>query len=688
MPDDAKRIDQLRREIDRHNRLYYVEARPEISDEQFDRLLAQLEALEKKHPGLVTPDSPTRRVGGEPITGFRTVAHTQPMLSIDNTYKREDLLAWHERVVKGLGGESDLFGGSVVYVVEPKIDGVAVGLRYEQGRLVLAVTRGDGQRGDDITHNVRTIRAVPLTLTEPESSSKGGRRGQGVTKIPRVLEVRGEVYMPNAEFDRINRLREKAGEDVFANPRNATAGTLKQLDPRVVGQRRLSFSAHGRGEITPDPFDCHSQFLDAVRAWGVPTNPLTHTCEGIDEVWRFIERFEAQRGDLPYNVDGVVVKVDRFDLRGQLGHTSKSPRWSIAYKYAAQQATTLLNGITWQVGKGGTLTPVAELEPVFLAGTTVRRAGLHNIDEISRKDIRVGDRVVIEKAGEIIPQVVRVADGKRASGSTPTQPPKRCPSCGQAPIREEDEAAVRCINPQCPAQLRERLIWFAGRGQMDIDGLGDKGVHQLADAGLLGSYADIYRLKDHRAELIELERMGEKKVDNLLQGIEQSKGRGLARLLGGLGIRHVGTRGAQILAEHFGSIDAVLGAGVEQLAEVHEVGPVTAQSIHQFFHEHGGKQVVHELRRFGLEMTSPRRRVASDSVFAGKTVVLTGTLERFDRDDLTQKLQDLGAKVTGSVSKKTDLVIVGHNPGSKLDKARELGVEVWDEAKLLKVLGQ
>ncbi len=689
MASAAQRIAELRRQIRRHNRLYYVQAKPEISDREFDRLLAQLEDLEHQHPKLVTPDSPTQRVGGEPIPGFRTARHGQRMLSIDNTYQPEDLQAWHDRVDKALGtaphADPGLFeDNDTRYIVEPKIDGVAVSLRYEDQRLVRALSRGDGQRGDDITHNIRTIQAIPLTLSH-DPAAQPHPDAPTPPKIPDVLEVRGEVFMLNKEFERINQRRTQAQQEPYANPRNVTAGTLKQLDPREVAQRQLLFVAHGRGQAQPDPFQRHSDFLAAVRAWGLPTNPLIQVCDDAQAVWRFIEGFESQRDTLGYEVDGVVVKVDRYDQQQQLGATSKSPRWCIAYKYAAQQATTLLKAITWQVGKGGTLTPVAELEPVFLAGTTVKRAGLHNIDEIQRKDVRAGDTVVIEKAGEIIPQVVHVVAEKRPRRTRRTQPPKRCPSCKQPPVREEGEAAIRCVNPQCPAQLRERLIWFAARGQMDIEGLGDKAVHQLADAGLLDSFADIYRLKNHRDQLVALERMADKKAENLLAGIERSKNQGLARALSGLGIRHVGSRAAQVLATHFGSIGPLLEASADDLTEIDEIGPITADSLYRFLHSPAGRRVIQDLRQLGVVMTNPKTpdTPAHDSIWPGKTIVLTGTLDHFDRQTLTDRLQALGAKVTSSVSKKTDLVIAGQNPGRKLEKAKQLGVEIWDEKKLL-----
>ncbi|MBI1337069.1 MAG: NAD-dependent DNA ligase LigA [Phycisphaera sp.] len=694
---DAKRIDDLRTQLNRHNRLYYVDAKPEISDAEYDRLLKELEALEVQHPELITPDSPTQRVGGNPIEGFVTIEHTQPMMSIDNTYDKTELAAWVARVEKGLaeGGAGDLYEkAGVRYVVEPKIDGVAVSLRYEKGQLALALTRGDGRKGDDITHNARTIRAIPLQLD------------QSRTPPPEVLEVRGEIFMPHKAFERLNAQRERDGEELFKNPRNATAGTLKQLDPRKVQNRGLMFITHGRGMIEPDEFDTYSDALRAFHGWGLPTNPLTRTLDSLEQVWALIEKFDSQRADLPYAVDGVVIKVDRYDQQRELGTTAKSPRWCIAYKYAAQQATTKLLKVDWQIGKTGKLTPRATMEPVFLAGTTVQHASLHNADEIARKDIRVGDTVVIEKAGEIIPQVVSVVTSRRPRDAQPIEAPRDCPSCGKPVEREEGEVDWRCVNPECPDQLVERLIHFAGRNQMDIEGLGEQSVIQLHDAGLLHNFGDIYRLKDHRDEIHKLDRMGEKKVDNLLEGVEASKSRGLARVLAGLGIRHVGNRIAQMLASGFESVDDLVRASPREIElalatgdkeikqkqvekENFEPGEVT-RSIHRFLHSDAGKYVVHELRIAGVDLSTNQRRkpaVDIDSPFAGKTVVLTGSLESFDRNALTEKLTELGAKVTGSVSKKTDLVIAGSEAGSKLDKARELNIEVWDEQRLLKALG-
>ena len=671
-----QRIEKLRREIERHSRLYYVDAAPEISDHQFDRLLGDLASLEADNPELVTADSPTQRVGGEPLDGFVTVTHARPMLSIDNTYDREELAAWVQRVEKGLGGEGELFGQGIKYIVEPKIDGVAVNLRYEAGVLTLATTRGDGRRGDDITLNARAIPAIPLHLATNMDHFQGG-----------VLEIRGEAYMSEQDFAQINAARTEAGEEQFANPRNATAGTLKQLDPKEVAKRPLLYFAHGRGEITDDPYETHSRFLEAIRQMGLPVNPFTRTFDNLKDVWAYIEEFDQKRSDLPYATDGMVIKVDRVDQQNKIGVTSKAPRWCIAYKYPAEQAVTRLLDVEWQVGKTGKLTPRATMEPVNVARTTVQHATLHNLDEIQRKDIRIGDTVVIEKAGEIIPQVVEVVKDKRPKDSQPIEPPAKCPSCRGPIVQVEDEVAHRCINPECPAQFREKLIWFAARGQMDIDGLGEKAVHQLADAGVLETFGDIFLLKDRQEQLLQLERMGRKKIENLLAGIEQAKQRGLARVLAGLGIRHVGAQAARVLAEHMGSIDAIRDESVEGLARINEIGPITAESIHQFLHSDAGRHVIEELKQADVKMTAPRRVEAETaSALAGKTIVITGTLEGFDRKGLTEELQSLGAKVTSSVSKNTDLLIAGESPGSKLDKARELGVEVWDEAELAEAI--
>lgn len=712
-------IEHLRDAIRLHNRLYYVQAAPRISDREYDRLLEQLADLEEANPELITPDSPTQRVGGEPIEGFQTVPHTVAMLSIDNTYSLADLREWYQRVqrrlVKGATQEgeedpqanADVAAPKFRLVLEPKIDGVAVSLRYEQGQLVRALTRGDGSKGDDITHNVRTIQAIPLTLTPPTKpttpttpTKPAAPTAAPTALIPGVLEVRGEIFMTEAEFTRINAARLDAEEDPFANPRNATAGTLKQLDPRVVAQRRLSFIAHGRGEIRDvtgaDPYPTHSALLDALRHLGLPTTPHAAVVETLDDAGAFIQRFESDRHTLGYATDGVVVKVDSLDLQHRLGVRSKSPRWCIAFKYAAEQAATRLLDVTWRVGKNGQCAPTAHMEPVLLAGTTVQRATLHNAEQIARLDLHLGDTVIVEKAGEIIPQVKGIIPEARPADAVAVTPPTHCPSCGQPLVHLDGEVALRCTNPECPSQLLEHLIWFAARGQMDIEGLGEKTVHQLADAGLLQSFGDIYNLRPNRDALLALERMAEKKVDNLLDGIDASKSRGLTRVLAGLGIRHVGSSTSRLLARRFRSIDAMLEASREDIAAVEGVGDVIAASLHEFLQSEAGLHVIAELRDAGVEMADQPPSAASDPAdgatpptsFTGKTIVLTGTLKGFKREDLKEQIEALGGRVASSVSGSTDLLIAGDKAGSKLTKAQSLGVEIWDEATLLEHLGQ
>ena len=674
MPKDAQRIQKLCRLIAKHDRLYFVEAKPKIPDRDYDRLLEELRNLEAKRPDLITPNSPTQRVGGTPIKGFDSVAHTQPMLSIDNTYDQEELNAWHQRARKRLKLDRQM----IELVLEPKIDGVAINLRYENGLLALALTRGDGQRGDDITANVKTIRSIPLKLVDTEHKA--------IPQIPPLLEVRGEIYMTHSDFDHINRQRAIDGVETYANPRNFTSGTLKQLDPTVVEQRPLQFCAHGRGVITPDPFKTHQEFLVSIRTWGLPTNHQMTLVSTIEQAWEMIQVFDQQRTSLDYGTDGVVVKFNRYDMQQILGATSKAPRWCIAYKFAAEQAVTRLLKVDWQVGKTGRLTPRATMKPVLIAGTTVRHASLHNADEISRKDVRVGDQVVIEKAGEIIPQVVRVELDGRPKDARPIKPPSLCPGCGEPTVREEVEVDIRCINPDCPAQIRERLIWLCGRDQLNIEGLGEKAVQQLADAGLLESLGDVFELHQHRDELMQLDRMGEKKVDNLISAIETSKKAGLARVLAGLGIRHVGSRAAGLLALHFGSLDSLSQATTDQLSEIDEIGPITAQSVHEFFRHRVGKRIKADLKRAGIKLTEKRPTTSTVSTFNGKTIVITGTFEHFDRKELKTQLEARGAKVTSSISAKTDMVVVGDNAGTKLAKARTLKIELWSEQELLKRL--
>jgi len=684
-----KRIDELRDLLERANRAYYVDAHPIMSDRDYDDLMRELIVLEEKFPDFADPGSPSQRIGGSPIDGFRTVAHVVPMMSIDNTYSIEDLRAWHERVLRGLHRTSDaaLFGQEGVrFYCDPKVDGVAVSLRYEGGELIHAVTRGDGVRGDDVTAQIRTIRAIPLRLAPHKS--KAGHRGGSSPRIPAILEVRGEIYMPNAEFERINREREVAGEPVFANARNSTAGTLKSLDPGVVAERRLSFMAHGRGEIAGwDDLESASEFFARVRSLGVPVSPMAQVCATFDAVVAAIEEFASKRGSLGYGVDGMVVRVDRFDQQGELGATSKSPRWCIAYKYPAEQGETTLLHVDWQVGKNGTLTPRATMQPIFLAGTTITHATLHNIEEIHRKEIRIGDRIIIEKAGEIIPQVVRVLEDKRIGGEKKIEAPAKCPACSAPTEREGPK--VYCVNPECPAQFREKLKWFVGRGQMDIDGMGEKLVDQLVDAGLVHHFADIFTLK--REQLLSLERMGDKSADNLLRAIEEAKGRGLACVLAGLGIPHIGTATAKTLARYFPDAKSLLQADQATLLELPDFGEITAETVHLYLQSRQGRGAFERLEKAGVDLASreyqsARSQPASRSEFTGKTIVLTGSLESFERKELSDLLESMGAKVAGSVSKKTDLVIAGDSAGSKLDKARELGIDIWDEKRLLSAL--
>ena len=657
------RVDQLRTELEHHSYLYYQQAKPEISDQQFDRLMKELTELEMAHPELASPDSPTQRVGGEPIEGFKSVEHAVRMMSIDNTYDEAEVRAFDERVRKRLGDQQP------AYVLEPKIDGVAATLRYEGGKLVLAATRGDGKTGDDITAQARTVRSIPLHL-----------HGQG--KIPAVVEVRGEIYMPNGEFSKLNKERETAGEDVYKNPRNLTTGTLKQLDPKITAQRKLRFISHGLGQVDPLPVDSYWDWLQLIRQWRLPVaEQITHA-KDIDHAIKAIEAFADMRGKLPYQTDGMVVKVDRFDHRQMLGTTDKFPRWAVAYKYKAEQMQTELKAVDWQVGKGGTLTPVARLTPVFLAGSTVSNASLHNIDQIRKLDVHHGDTIVVEKAGEVIPYIRQVIAEKRHKGAKPIERPTKCPSCGSKVEKDADGPYIRCINPDCPAQFREKLKWFVGRNQMDIENVGEVLVDQLADAKLVKTFADLYRLTHE--QLIGLERMGEKSVDSVLTSINASRSRGLDRLLAGLGIRHVGNRVAYVLATHFGSLDALALATADELSSVHEIGDVIAESVHDFFQNAAGKHVVAELKAAGVDPKMERPASSSDLPLSGKTVVITGTLPTLERKAAEELVVKLGGKASGSVSKKTSFVVAGDAAGSKLTKAKELGIEIIEEAEFLK----
>ncbi len=683
--DAQKRIEQLREEIRRHDWLYYVEAKPEIFDREYDALMDRLKALEAEHPELITPDSPTQRVGGEPIEGFETVEHAVEMLSIDNTYNADELSEFDARVRRGLGDER------YHYIVDPKIDGVAASLRYEDGRLAVAATRGDGRRGDDITQNARTIGSIPLALRDDGH--------------PAVLEVRGEIYWPRSAFAAHNAWRVEQGMEPFANPRNGAAGTLKSLDPRVVAQRRLAFLVHGFGATSETPAGRASALIERIKEWGLPVSPFTKVCDDIDAVWAAVQDWNARRTRAEYETDGVVVKIDELDLRERLGATSKYPRWAIAYKYEAEQASTVLRAISLNVGRTGVITPAAHFDPVQLSGTTVTSASLHNWDQVERLDVRVGDTVVVEKAGEIIPQVVRVEHHKRPEGirdeSHKTTPPTACPSCGGRAVRDPGGVYLRCINPECPAQFRERLIFFAGREQMDIDGLGPAVIDSLIDAGLVEHLADLYRLK--REELIGLElgrhtrddgkvivqTLQETSAENLLAAIEQSRTRGLTRVLRALGIRHVGGRVAEVLARQYGDIDALMVADAEELAEINEIGPVIAESVATFFRSNAGVEVVRELREVGVDLTAEKPPAdEGEGPLAGQSVVVTGTLESFSRKEAQEAIAAAGGKPTSSVSKSTAFLVAGENAGSKLDKARTLGVEIIDEAEFRRRLGK
>ena len=679
---DADRINRLREQIRRHDHLYYVDAAPEISDRRYDRLLDELKGLEAKNPDLITPDSPTQRVGGEPIEGFETVTHSSPMLSIDNTYSRDELREFDDRVRRALGDRQ------FHYLVDPKIDGVAVSLRYESGRLMLAATRGDGRRGDDITANARTIRSIPLRL--------GGRN------VPDVVEVRGEIYWPRSAFNAFNARRAAANaklaaagkkvsakpRPVFANPRNGAAGTLKQLDPRVVAERGLAFIAHGLGETSPRPARRAGEIMADLKGRGIPASPHAKVCADLDAAWAEIERWLALRGQVEYETDGMVLKVDELDLRDELGATSRYPRWCIAYKYEAERAETVLESVDFQVGRLGTVTPVAHFQPVQLGGTTVSNASLHNFDQIDRLDVRVGDTIMVEKAGEIIPQVVAVSHEKRPARTSAIAEPAACPSCSQPVARDEGGVYLRCANPECPAQIRERLKFFAGRNQMDIENLGPAIVDQLVERGLVRHFADLYALRTE--DLVGLERMGDKSSENLLAAIEASKSRGPSPLLAALGIRHVGGRVAEVLAGHFGGVDAVAAAGEQELTEIDEIGPVIAASVHQFFHGDAGRGLVRRLKQAGLDMTGPKRRPPAGGQagpLAGKTVVVTGSLANFSRKEAKDAIKAAGGRAASSVSAKTDFVVGGESPGAKADKARSLGVEVIDEAEFVRRLG-
>jgi DNA ligase (NAD+) len=656
-----RRIKDLRERIEFHNYKYYIEANPEINDLEFDRLMQELQTLEKQNPDLIIPDSPTQRVGGKPIDGFRQVDHRAPMLSIENTYNEEEVMEFDVRIRRLLSDEIPQ------YVVEHKIDGVSASLLYENGRFILGLTRGDGTRGDDITHNLRTVRDIPLRLRSNRES------------IPDLLEIRGEVYMTNTELSRLNKLQSEQGERIFANCRNAAAGSLKLLDPRQCAQRGLRFFAHSEGELSGVNLTAHDEFLDYIRNLGLPIAPHSATLNSIDDALAYCRETLEARGSLDYETDGMVIKINRFDQRNILRSTSKSPRWVIAYKVELWQANTKIKNIHVQVGKTGALTPVAELETVEIAGTRVSRASLHNADEIVRKDIRIEDAVIVEKAGKIIPHVVRVELEKRSGKEEVFQFPSRCPECNGDVARDEGGVYIRCLNPSCPAQLKERLRFFAARRAMDIEGLGPALIDQLVDRGIVNALPDLYDLTAPQIAL--LERMGDKSARNIIVSIGESKKRGLTRVLTALGIRHVGERNARLLAQEFGDISSLTAAAEERLAQIPGVGPIVAESVYRFFHSSVGMQTVKDLENRGLDLTETigEKAQSSQSGFKGKTVVITGTMKHFSRAQMEELVRNLGGKTTSTVSKRTDYVIAGADPGSKLDKAGELGVDVLSE---------
>ncbi|MFB3814433.1 MAG: NAD-dependent DNA ligase LigA [Terriglobales bacterium] len=680
--DLARRIEELREEIRRHEYLYYVLDQPQISDAEFDRLMNELKALEKQHPELVTPDSPTQRVGGKPREGFVKLPHSSPMLSLDNAYNEQELRDW-ERRVHELTGARD-----VEYVCELKMDGLSMALRYgtdERDRsrslLVVALTRGDGSVGEEVTANVRTIRSVPLSIAHKMLDRAG---------IPHDFEVRGEIIMPVPSFLRMNEERERQGLAKFANPRNAAAGAVRVLDPNITALRRLDFYAYfllSDGRVFGSE---HWADLEALSAVGFKVNPKRTLAKNIDEVWRFIAEWEEKRDTLPYEIDGIVVKVNRLALWDRLGFTGKAPRWAIAYKYAARAGVTRINNIHVQVGRTGKLTPVAELEPVPIGGTTVSRATLHNMDFLENLGIKIGDWVQVERGGDVIPKVVKVVEDK-PRGDRQFHMPERCPVCGGHIVKTEGEVDYRCVNANCPAKLRETVLHFASRSVMNIEGMGDALVNQLVDRGLVRNVADIYRLT--KDALLKLERMGDKSAQNVLDEIEASKKLPLERVIFGLGIRFVGERTAEFLAQHFGSMDALIEAAthpnelqsLERLQEVEEVGPRIAASIREFFLEPKNRQLVADLRKAGLTFTGKKKERGTK--LAGKTFVLTGTLPHYTREEAKKLIEGAGGKVAGSVSKKTEYVVAGADAGSKLDKARALGVTVIDEKAMEELLG-
>ncbi|MEC1179765.1 NAD-dependent DNA ligase LigA [Metasolibacillus meyeri] len=661
MMDIEKRIAELNTLLHDYNYAYHVLDKPAVPDAVYDQLLHELIALEEANPSFIYPDSPTQRVGGAVLEGFRKVTHQYPMLSLSNAFNEEDLRDFDRKVRQAIG---DHFS----YVCELKIDGLAIALRYENGVFVQGATRGDGTVGEDITANLKTIRAIPLRLKEPVT-----------------IEVRGEAYMPKKSFEALNKVRVEKGEELFANPRNAAAGSLRQLDPKIAASRQLStfiYAVGGDGEMYG--LDSHGEMLDYLQQLGFPSNRERQTCATIDEVLSFIQLWTEKRNDLPYEIDGIVIKVNRYAQQDELGFTAKSPRWAIAFKFPAEEVVTTLLDIDLTVGRTGVITPTAILTPVQVAGTTVARASLHNEDLIREKDIRIGDTVIIRKAGDIIPEVVGVLLEQRPEDAIPYEMPANCIACDSELIRIEGEVALRCVNPTCPAQIAEGIKHFVSRNAMNVDGLGEKVVEQLLREGYIQNVADLYLLQVE--QLIELERMGQKSASNLVEALERSKENSLERLLFGLGIRHVGEKAAKILAEQYETMEALMAATQEELTSIHEIGDKMADSVVSYFSNDDVQLLIARLKDVGLNMSYKGKKIqiqAGENPFAGKMIVLTGKLSQLTRNEAKAKIEELGGTVSGSVSKKTDLVIVGEDAGSKLEKAQNLGIEIWDEQRLI-----
>ena len=662
-----QRVERLRAEIERHNHRYHVLDDPEIPDSEYDGLMTELRELEGEHPALVIPESPTQRVGGAPVAAFAQVRHRTPMLSLDNAFAKEDVAAFDRRVRERLEAE-----GEISYACEPKLDGLAVSLTYRSGSLEIAATRGDGSVGEDVTHNIRTIQTIPLRLSGKD--------------VPGLLEVRGEVFISIAGFREMNRRAAEKGEKLFVNPRNAAAGSLRQLDPRLAASRPLEIFFYGAGAVEGGKLPRrHSLILETLRSWGLRTSPETRVVEGVEGLFAYYEEIGRRRGELAYQIDGVVYKVDSLDLQRELGFVARAPRWALAHKFPAEEAMTRVRAIEWQVGRTGALTPVARLDPIFVGGATVSNATLHNIDELQRKDVRVGDTVVLRRAGDVIPEVVRVIMEKRPAKTVRAQLPDRCPVCGSDVEREEGEAVARCTGAlACPAQLKESLRHFASRRAMDIEGLGSKLVDQLVDQGIVKDAADVFRLNAN--QLAELDRMGEKSAENLVKSLEKSKETTFARFLFALGIRDVGEATADALARHFRTLKSLKSSAVGEIEEVPDIGPITAAHVHAFLSESRNEKVIDSLIKLGVRWPEIQASKVRSKEFDGKTFVLTGKLASMSRDEAGDLVRDLGGTVAGSVSKKTDFVVVGEDAGSKLKKATELGIRILDEDEFLKLV--